>query len=144
VTSDVNARNRATRERLAGVIARLGERDAKIDDEWTAAALLAHLAFWDRLSATRIEKYLRDGEAPAPAAAAILDYTNGGGMRQWKDTPLRVAALQAKDAAAAFDKLVETLPSDKFAYLKGLGRPFLIDRSEHRKEHLDQIERALA
>jgi hypothetical protein len=144
VTSDVNARNRATRERLAGVIARLGDRDAKVDQDWTAAALLAHLAFWDRLAAARIEKYLRDGEAPPPASAAILDYTNGGGMRQWQETPVRVAAAQAKDAAAAFDRLVESLPSDKFAYLKGLGRPFLIDRSEHRKEHLDQIERALA
>jgi hypothetical protein len=144
VTSDVNGRNRASRERLNGVIARLGDRDARVDEDWTAAALLAHLAFWDRLAASRIAGYLRTGEAPAPAPAIILEYTNAGGLRQWKDTPLKVAAAQARDAALAFDRIVESLPSDKLAYLKGLGRPFLIDRSEHRKEHLDQIERALA
>ena len=65
-------------------------------------------------------------------------------MRQWKDTPLRVAGSQAREAAAEIDRLIETLPSDKLEGLKALGRSFLIDRSEHRKEHLDQIERALA
>jgi hypothetical protein len=144
VTNDHNKRNRAGRERLASVIGRLGERDVALGDGWTAAALLAHLAFWDRLAATRLEKYLRDGEPMALANDTITEYTNGAGMRQWRDTPLRLARTQAREAAAEIDRLIEALPSDKFDALKALGHPFLIDRSQHRKEHLDQIERALA
>jgi DinB family protein len=144
MTKDHNARNRAARERLAVVIARVGERDVTADGGWTAAGLLAHLAFWDRLAVARLERHLREGEPPVFAADAVTDLTNAAGMRQWKDTPPRVAGAQAREAAAEIDRLIEGLPADKLEGLKTLGRSFLIDRSEHRKEHLDQIERALA
>jgi hypothetical protein len=144
MTKDHNARNRAARERLAAVIARVGERNVTVDGGWTAAAVLAHLAFWDRLAVARLERHLREGEPPVFAADAVTDLTNEAGMRQWKDTPAGVAGTQAREAAAAIDRLIETLPSDKLEGLKALGRSFLIDRSAHRKEHLDQIERALA
>jgi hypothetical protein len=142
--NDHNARNRAGRERLDAVVARLGEHDVVLEDGWTAGALLAHLAFWDRIASTRLEKYLRDRETPAFASDTITEYTNAAGMRQWKDTPLRIAAEQARDASVAVDRLIETLPADALAALKALGRPFLIDRSAHRKEHIDQIERSPA
>jgi hypothetical protein len=144
VTKDHNARNRAARERLAALIARVGERNVTVDGGWTAAGLLAHLAFWDRLAVARLEKHLREGQPPIFATDAVTDLTNAAGMRQWKDTPLRIAGSQAREAAAEIDRLIEELPADKLAGLKALGRSFLIDRSEHRKEHLDQIERALA
>jgi hypothetical protein len=143
VIKDHNARNRAARERLDALIARVGERDVVLDDGWTAAALLAHLAFWDRLAVARLEKHLREGEPPIFATDAVTDLTNAAGMWQWKATPLGVAGTQAREAAAAIDRLIETLPSDKLEGLKALGRSFLIDRSAHRKEHLDQIERGL-
>ena len=140
---DHNARNRAARERLDALIARVGERDIVLDDGWTAAALLAHLAFWDRLATARLERHLREGEPPVFATDAVTDLTNAAGIRQWKETSPRVAGAQAREAAAEIDRLIETLPTEKLDGLKAVGRPFLIDRSEHRKEHLDQIERAL-
>jgi hypothetical protein len=143
VTKDHNARNRAARERLGALIARVGERDVALDDGWTAAALLAHLAFWDRLAAARLERYLREREPPVSASDAVTELTNAAAMGQWKDTPVRVAAKQAREAAAAADRVIETLPADALAALAALGRPHLLDRSLHRKEHLDQIERAL-
>jgi len=143
VIKDHNARNRAARERLDALIGRLGERDVVFDDGWTAAALLAHLAFWDRLAVARLEKHLREGEPPIFATDAVTDLTNAAGMWQWKATPPGLAGTQAREAAAAIDRLIETLPSDKLEGLKALGRSFLIDRSAHRKEHLDQIERGL-
>jgi hypothetical protein len=143
VTKDHNARNRAARERLDAVIARVGERDAVVDGGWTAGALLAHLAFWDRLASARLERHLREGEPPVSAPDAVTDLTNAAGMRQWQDTPPRVAGAQAHEAAVEIDRLIETLPADKLDGLKALGRSYLIDRSNHRKEHLDQIERAL-
>ena len=138
-----NQRNRASRERLLAVIARLGDRAIDMDGGWTASALLAHLAFWDRPATVRLEKYLRDGEPPTFAAPELTDLTNGAGLRQWRDTPPAVAAAQAKDAAAAMDRLVESLPADKLAALMALDRPLLYDRSGHRTMHLDEIERAL-
>jgi hypothetical protein len=143
VTKDHNARNRAARERLDAVIARVGERDTVVDGGWTAGALLAHLAFWDRLATARLERHLREGEPPVSAPDAVTDLTNAAGMRQWQDTPPRVAGAQAHEAAVEIDRLIETLPADKLDGLKALGRSYLIDRSNHRKEHLDQIERAL-
>lgn len=143
MTKDHNARNRAARERLDALIARMGERAVVVEGGWTAAGLLAHLAFWDRLAVARLEKHLREGEPPVFATDAVTDLTNAAGIRAWNDTPPRVAGAQAREAAAEIDRLVETLPSDKLDGLKALGRSFLIDRSEHRKEHLDQIERAL-
>jgi hypothetical protein len=143
VTKDHNGRNRAARERPDEVIARVGDRDVRVNDDWTAAGLLAHLAFWDRLAAARLDKHLREGSLPVFADDAVTDLTNAAGMRQWKETPPRVAGTQAREAAAEVDRLIETLPSDKLEGLKALGRSFLIDRSNHRKEHLDQIERAL-
>ena len=140
---DHNARNRAARERLGALIERVGERDVVLDDGWTAAGVLAHLAFWDRLAMARLERHLREGEPPVIATDAVTDLTNAAGMRQWQETSPRVAGAQARDAAAEIDRLIETLPTEKLEGLKALGRPFLIDRSQHRKEHLDQIERAL-
>ena len=143
MTKDHNGRNRAARERLEAVIARVGERDVVLSDGWTAAGFLAHLAFWDRLAAARLEKHLREGQPPVSASDEVTDLTNAAGMRQWNDTPPALAARQAREAAAEIDQLIETLPADKLDGLKALGRPFLIDRSRHRKEHLDQIERGL-
>jgi hypothetical protein len=143
VTKDHNGRNRAARERLDAVIARVGNRDVTLSDGWTAAGLLAHLAFWDRLAAARLEKHLREGQPPIFATDDVTDLTNAAGMRQWHETPVGVAGTQAREAAAEIDRLIETLPADKLDGLKALGRSFLIDRSNHRKEHLDQIERGL-
>ena len=143
MTNDHNKRNRASRERLGAVIQRVGERVIEMDGGWSASALLAHIAFWDRLATVRLEKFLRDGEAPVTAPPALTDLTNGAGMREWKDTSPAVAARQARDAAAAMDRLVESVTADQFAALKAFDRPQLYDRAGHRKEHLDEIERAL-
>ena len=143
MTSDHNKRNRASRERLDEVSQRVGERVIEVDGGWTAAALLAHIAFWDRLATARLERYLRDGEPPVTAPPALSDLINDAGMRQWKEIPPAIAGKQARDAAAAMDRLVESVTGEKFAALKAFDRPQLYDRASHRKEHLDEIERAL-
>ena len=138
-----NDRNRATRERLIAVSERLGEQAIAMDGGWTASALLAHLAFWDRLAETRLAKFVRDGETPVTAVNVLTDLTNGAGMRQWTDTPPAVAAAQERDAAEDMDRLVEALSAEKLSALMTLDRPLLYDRSGHRTQHLDQIEQAL-
>jgi DinB family protein len=145
MTNDHNKRNRASRDHLAEVIARLDKRtvDLSMPGGWTTAALLAHLAFWDGFGAARLEKYVRDREPMELGTDALTEFINAAGLAQWTATPLATAAGLATKAAEAIDRLIEGLPSDVLDQIRGLKRPRLLDRSLHRKEHLDEIERAL-
>src|SRR2546428_547890 len=67
-------------------MARLGGQTVVLPDGWTAAALLAHLAFWDRFAASRLEKYLRDREPMAFLNDAFFEHINAAGLPQWTAT----------------------------------------------------------
>lgn len=144
MTDDHVEGNRVSRERLAAVSARLGERTVVLPDGWTSAALLGHLAFWDRFAATRLEKYVRDREPMVFLNDALIELINAAGLTQWTATPLGAAAADAIASAEAGDQLIATLTAHDLAAIRALGRPRLLDRSGHRNEHLDQLERALA
>ena len=143
MTSDVNARNRTSRERLVAVVARLGDRDVPIEGGWTAAGLLGHLAFWDGFALARLDKHLRDGAPLDLGIEKIADHINAAAMPQWLDAPTAVAGRRAIAAATAIEGSVAGLPDEVLNEVKALGKAFIVDRSAHRKEHLDQIERAL-
>jgi mycothiol maleylpyruvate isomerase-like protein len=143
MTNDHNKRNRASRDRLAAVIARLGDRSVALAEGWTAAGLLAHLAFWDGLAAARVEKYVSDRKPMEHSSDALTEFINAAGLPQWAATPLAVAADLATGAAARIDRIIEGLPKDAFDGIRAMNKPRLLDRSLHRKEHLDEIERAL-
>jgi len=141
--NDHNKRNRASRDRLAAVIAQLADRSIALSGGWTAAALLAHLAFWDGFGAARLEKYLRDRAPMELGSDTLTEFINAAGLAQWTATPMRAAAALATDAAAKIDRVIEGLPKDAFDGIRAMNLPRLLDRSLHRKEHLDEIERAL-
>jgi hypothetical protein len=143
VTSDVNSRNRASRDRLAAVIARLGSRSVELPGGWTAAGLIAHLAFWDAFGAARLEKFARDQQPMEFGSDALTEFMNTAGLPQWRATPIATAADLATRAAASIDRVIEGLPAAIFDDIRAMNRPRLLDRSLHRKEHLDEIERAL-
>jgi hypothetical protein len=143
LTADVNARNRTSRERLVAVVAQLGDRDIKIDGGWTAAGLLGHLAFWDGMALARLDRHLRQGAPLELQTETIADHINDAAMPQWLDTPTAVAGRRAIAAATKIEATVAGLPPEVLDRVKALGKAFMIDRSAHRKEHLDQIERAL-
>jgi len=143
VTSDLGARNRASRDHLAAVIARLGDRNLELPGGWTAPALLAHLAFWDGFGAARLEKFARDRGPMEFGSDTLTEFMNAAGLAQWRALPAAAAGELAIVAAAAIDRLIEALPADALDEIRAMKRPRLLDRSLHRKEHLDEIERAL-
>ena len=143
MTSDHNKRNRASRDRLAAVIAQLGDRSIPLSGGWTAAALLAHLAFWDGLGAARLEKYIGDRRPMEFGSDALTELINAAGLAQWTATPIRAAGTLATATAARIDGLIEGLPKEAFDAIRAMNVPRVLDRSLHRKEHLDEIERAL-
>ena len=139
-------RNDAARDRLRSLVARLSEEDLArpVSDGWTVAALLAHVAFWDRFVLARWEHALRRGGSPTSLDDDLLDLINAAALAQWLALPGRDAALQAVDAAEAIDRAIERLPPGAVETARARGFHWLLDRSGHRREHLDQIERALA
>src|SRR5713101_7804422 len=143
MTSDLGGRNRASRDRLAAVIARLGDQSVKLPGGWTATALLAHLAFWDGFGAARLEMYARDRQPMELGSDALTEFINAAGLPQWNAMPVSTAADLATSAAAAIDRVVEGLPRALQDEIRAMNRPRLLDRSLHRKEHLDEIERAI-
>jgi hypothetical protein len=113
---------------------------------WTVAAVLAHLAFWDQRIVTLVDRWGPDGRGAAPRAfdQAAVDWINDAGKPLCLGLPPRAAARLAVDAAEAADRGVAGLSEGQLAANEAAGRPLSVRRAEHRREHLDEIERALA
>ena len=58
--------------------------------------------------------------------------------------PPRRAATLAVETARAIDHAVATLSDELLAKNAAAGSPIKLLRAEHRREHLDEIEQALA
>jgi hypothetical protein len=139
---DANAKANidASRERLRRFVEETSDGDLArpVDGEWTAAALLAHIAFWDRRAAWLVKRCLEGSCTPSPVD---LDAINESALPQWRLIPPRAAAQLALDAATGIDGLLVGLSDVQLAALRQ--GEIRYDRSRHRNDHLDQIERAL-
>ena len=78
-----------------------------------------------------------------PEIGPLADALNDAAVPMWNAVPPEVATREAA-AAEAVDRFVVALAPDVIAEVLAEGRPRWIARSEHRREHLEQIERALA
>ena len=138
----LQAKNAEERERLAAVVARLGDADLErpLSHGWTVRDALVHLAFWDLRAVTLIERYEAHGVSPSPADIEVI---NDAVLALGRSIPPRAAARLAVEAAAAVDRKLETLPDHVIEALPAAGNPFDLARHAHREEHLDEIERAL-
>jgi hypothetical protein len=80
------------------------------------------------------------GDMPTPVEA---DAINAAVAVLSEAVPPREAGQLAVEAADAIDRVLERLPADKVAAAEAAGLTRLLNRSLHRVDHLDQIERAL-
>jgi hypothetical protein len=130
----------ASRERLRRFAASASDEDLtrSIEGQWTAAALLAHIAFWDRRAAWLLRRCQQGNCTPSPAD---LDSVNESALPQWRLIPPHDAAEEALDAAEEIDGLVARLSSELLMAARDAKINY--DRSRHRNDHLDQIERVL-
>jgi hypothetical protein len=140
--------NRAQRARLEALVGRLDDRDLSrpLEAGWTVAAVLAHLAFWDYRIVTLLDAWGADGRGTPPPAydQAAVDWVNDAGKPLCLALPPRAAARLAVEAAGAADERVAGLSDAVLAANVAAGSPISVRRAEHRREHLDEIERALA
>lgn len=139
--------NNAQRERLRALLTRASDDDLSrpLDAGWTVAAVLAHLAFWDQRTLILIEGWTRAPRGPAPRTIDRndVDWINDSGKALCLALPPRAAARLAIATADAADRAVETLSDEQIAANAAAGHPLNLFRAEHRREHLDEIERAL-
>jgi hypothetical protein len=136
------SRDSQERQRLEALVARLSDSQLRtpMPDGWTVASVLAHLAFWDQRAALLLARWQRDGVSPSDADADVI---NDAAKAQWLALPPRVAAQQAVDAAWAADSALDGASPELLQQIVDLGSPISVQRSFHRAEHLDEIERSL-
>lgn len=113
---------------------------------WTVAGVLAHLAYWDQRIVVLIDRWGADGRGTPPPAndGASVDWINDAGKPLCLALPPRVAARLAVAAAEAADQRVARASDALLAANVAAGSPLSMLRAEHRREHLDEIERVRA
>jgi hypothetical protein len=139
------AENNAERARLHAIIARLTDTDMArpMSEEWTVGVGLLHLAFWDRLSLSKFEEWERTGTVEIPPMRDMVDGINHAMLPWWRTVAPAQARHEVIVAAEAVDRKAETLPAPIIEAILA-ARPRSLMRAVHRRQHLDQIERALA
>ena len=136
------AENARELERLRSLVARLSddELSTPLGTDWTIAIALAHLAFWDYRSLVLLRKWKLSGIEITPID---IDVTNDSLLPTWRALSPRVAADLAVSAAEAIDGELANSSTDLISKIESLGEKFRLNRSIHRKIHIDQIEEAL-
>jgi hypothetical protein len=137
--------NKKGRERLGALVNRLSDEQLALPagEGWTVAAILAHLAFWDYRALVLLNRWEKAGVGDSPIDGNCI---NDAMIPLCLAIPVRQAANLAVKAAEAVDVEIENLPEDLRAQVDRLAQEgkFRINRSIHRNEHMDQIERLLA
>ncbi|MEO8437265.1 MAG: DinB family protein [Chloroflexota bacterium] len=136
--------NDAERERLRSLVSRMSDADLRrpMPDGWTVAAVLAHVGFWDARASYFLDKWGPDGE-PSVYEEEDSDAANESAKPLCLALPPRVAAELALRLAEESDGKVKSLSDAMLEKIRAKGEPpFSLARASHRKEHLDDIDRA--
>jgi len=139
--------NDAQRERLRALVRRLTDQELgrPMSAGWTIAGVLGHLAFWDQRVLVLLERWERAGPSAVPPVLdhAAVDWINDAAKPMLLALLPRRAADLAVSIAEAVDRKVKALPDEFVVRNVAAGTPVNLLRAEHRREHLDEIERAL-
>lgn len=139
------AENDAERERLRSLITRLSDKELArpMPAGWTVAGVLAHVGFWDARAIYFLDRWGHTGE-PSVYEPEDTNAVNDSAKPLCLALPPRSAAELALRLAEDADAKVKALSDAMLAKIAAKGNPpFNLSRAIHRKEHLDEIERAL-
>ena len=131
--------------RMRAVVSRLSDRQlgAMVNEYWSVAGVLGHIAFWDG-RALHLAGKLERGE-PVRASEnepEDVDCINDSSRPLIHAIPPRALAELAVSIAEQTDELVASLPDETLAGLDETS-PLNPVRANHRGEHLDEIEAAI-
>jgi hypothetical protein len=133
-------------ERLRALVARLDDDELRrpANEHWTVAGVLGHIAFWDGRALALGQKLERGVPfSPSDAEPEDVDWINDAARPLIHAIDPREAAELALRVAEDTDRLVASLPHERM-WPHDPDSPINPLRADHRGEHLDQIEAALA
>jgi hypothetical protein len=141
--------NKRERERLRALVSRITDEELNLPyykEGWTVAAGLAHLAFWDRYGLAKLRRWKQGGVTPSRSDPSRSESTvvNDALLPLALAMPPRTAAELAVSSAEAVDEEIEAASPEFVKAIEALNEPFRLNRSIHRKLHLDEIEALLA
>jgi hypothetical protein len=137
--------NTRERERMRSLVARLGEDQLRspVNEHWTVAGVLGHIAFWDARVLALADKLERGvAFSPSDQDPEDVDWINDASRPLIHAVPPRDMARLALRLAEETDERVASLPADRMSPLDE-DSPINALRADHRGEHLDDIEAAL-
>jgi hypothetical protein len=139
------ANNARELERMRALVSRLSDEDlgSMVNEHWTVAGVLGHVAFWDGCALYLARKLQRDGALKPSAESGDVDWINDSTRPLIQAIAPRQAAEVALRIAEETDGLVASLSPELIATIDDTS-PLNLVRAEHRGEHLDEIEAALA
>ncbi len=139
------AENARELERMRRIVDRLDDETLEfpVNEYWTVAGVLGHIAFWDARVLSLAGKLDR-GEpfAPSDTDPEDVDWINDASRPLIHAVPARELAALSLRIAEGTDALVATLPPDRLSPRDPVS-PLYAVRADHRGEHLDEIEAAL-
>jgi hypothetical protein len=136
--------NTRERERLRALVEGLGDEalTSPVNEYWTVAGVLGHMAYWDIRVLVLAEKISLGEPWAAGDAEPDGDWLNDTTRPLIHAIAPRVTAELALQTAEQCDALVAQLPLNRM-WPGEPDSPINAGRWEHRAEHLDEIEAAL-
>jgi Mycothiol maleylpyruvate isomerase N-terminal domain len=137
--------NTRERERLRALVARLSDAELRspVNEHWTVAGVLGHMAFWDARASVLADKLERGVPfSPSDAEPEDVDWINDATRPLIHAIAPREAAQLALRLAEETDGRVASLAPDRM-FPNDTKSPLNALRAAHRAEHLEEIEAAL-
>jgi len=135
--------NNASRSRLIKLVEKVTDKELKLviyKEGWTIAVALGHIAFWDERRALWFLEYRKNGFTPSNINELDTQIINDTLVPFLLGLPVRKAAELCLIYAENVDKVIEGLPPELIIKTEAMGDKFALDRSLHRKMHLDEID----
>lgn len=131
--------------RMRAVVERSSDRQlgAMVNDHWSVAGVLGHVAFWDGRALYLARKLQRrEPFTVAESEPEDVDWINDASRPLIHAIAPRALAELAVRIAEETEELLASLPDEVLAALDETS-PLNLVRAGHRGEHLDEIEAAL-
>lgn len=139
---DFQTDNRGQTERLRDLLGRLDGSlwRKEIGGGWTIGTMIVHLAFWEKMTQTRLEKWLSSGVLTAVPDADNVFAINDSVREISAGIDFQAGSKLAIEAFEGMDQLVSKLEASRLAELEKTGRDRWFKRFLHRDMHLTRIE----
>lgn len=142
------AENQRTLDRMRSIVAPLSDEELRrpVNESWTVAGVLGHIAFWDGRALALAEKLSRGMAFTASDdEPEDVDWINDASRPLIHAIPPRAAAELALRIAEQTDRFLADLAPELAARAWPMDpdSPLNLAHDGHRGEHLEEIEAAL-